>query len=184
MLYYTIKENMNTVINPKSGRKILIGSKTWKQLVNEKIIENNTTIEDNTLYESDKKSNLSVAKDIFSQKNLGNNKRAIISGNKVIKVNNKTTSAELSKHSAKSSAKVFSKIKKGEVEIPEDILNDDEALAEYLEKLIMAELVGGTKPVVLKKKQPPKKTFSKLPPPMTETEFETTEMESSESESE
>ena len=106
-------------------------------------------------------------------------------GNKVVKANRRLKSEELTRHSAKSSASVFTKIKNGEVDIPENVLNDDTMLSEYLENLILQQMIGG-KPFKSKSKQSMVKKKPKKYEPKTpiQTEIESTTAVESESESE
>jgi hypothetical protein len=170
---------MNYVTNPRSNRPVRIGSKTWKQLVTDKLIEGNLT----PLFESTDKTELKVAKKIMQRQDLGPRKKVIISNDKIVKANKTITGGELTKHTAQSAGSVFKKIRTGEIPIPED-MNDDE-LAIYLEKCVLAEVVGGSHKIEKPKRyrSPNKPKFQAIQPPTpTTTDVETTEVESDDEE--
>lgn len=171
---------MSYITNPLTNRPIRVGSKTWKQLVSEQLI-----IAETPLFESNDKQELKVAKKIVSRQNLGPRKIPIISNNKIIKANKKMTGVELTTHTAKSASKVFRKIQNGDIELPENM--DDDQLSTYLEKCILAEVVGGHHKIEKPKRfRSPNKAKYKIEP--IESEVDTTancsENDSSESESE
>ena len=173
---------MSYIINPKSGRTIRVGSKTWKQLVSDQLIEGDIT----PIYESTDKEELKVAKKILKRQSLGPRKMHIIAGNKIIEVNKRITSSEMTNHAVKSAGAVFKKIRTGEIDIPEEM--DDDQLAKYLEKCVMAECVGGEhkieKPKPKRKRAPNKPKFqvqTPLPTDAETTEQETTAFEDSSS---
>jgi hypothetical protein len=170
---------MSFVTNPLTNRAVRIGGKAYKQLVAKKLIEDhpNSTV----AFQSDEKSELELAKKIMISQKLYPDKDISIRGDKLIKSNKKVSGKEMTARTAKAGSSVFSKIKNNQIDIPNDVLDDEEKLAGYLEQLILQETVNPTQPpkkILPIRKQAPKKRFKKLPMPETETEFnETTEFE-------
>ena len=165
-----------TIVNPETGRKIKVGSRIWQDLINRQILDDEPQ-EDKTLYESSNKQKLEVAKDIFKAQNLGRRKVARIQGGRVVKANKRINNEETTRHSAKSASRLFNKIKNGDVDIPHHLLENDDKLAAYLEKMILHEMIGGEMPGRKVRKPTTKKGAPKyklLPKPDTTTEFETT----------
>jgi hypothetical protein len=80
---------------------------------------------------------------------------------------------ELVKQTSKNAMNVMRKIKKGEIELPDD-LDDDEKLSNYIQQCLLLEMIKKDKPGK-QAERPAKKKKPKPPPPSSE---ECTESES------
>jgi hypothetical protein len=151
---------MDYIKSPITNRMVKIGSRAYKHLVAEKMIQHEADCE--TLYESENKDELKVAKKMLTKQGIGRRKVPQIRGNKVVACRASITPTDMTKHTARSATKVFNKIKSGDLELPDDM--DDAQLTQFLEQCILSETIGGDMTVTKKKKPvklPPKKNIGR-----------------------
>ena len=167
---------METVINPKTNRPIIVGGKVWRKLVKENMIQNSNYKDPRELGEipqDESKANARIAElneelpdSEFVARGSGRYK------DKLVKKQRKIKKADAVAYTSKIASKIVSENKDNMAGY------DSEELELELEKLILAEMTAGRQPA----KQPRKKLIPRVDANLYEEVSEAPSEEFSESE--
>ena len=170
----TVPEKGSLIVNPRTGRGVKVGGKTWRRLVKDGLIENNYR-DPKELYEIKKDDDVEQKKEeldkvlprgTHSARGRGKHK------GKIVKVRNKLKADEVSKYTAKMASLAV----RNNINVLAEMDNDEIEL--QLEKLILQEMLK--KPSLKRQKTKAGKYRTKQP---VKSESEESEIEESESES-
>jgi hypothetical protein len=137
------------ITNPKTGRAVKVGSNVWRRLIKEGVLaQDKKSIKDNTntLFECDENAgedDVKLAKDVLRENNIENEEYTpVIRGKKIVKQRKKITNEETARMTARASRNLIKKINNCEIDIPTEIMHDDDSFNEWIEALIFQEMLN------------------------------------------
>ncbi len=172
------KDESQYCINPRTGRRLKIGNRTWQKLVKDGYINRGDYQAPNTIYEIDeedyeddpknsREDNMREAlyeekEKLMEKGGFPEGKHPVIKRNKIVYQQDKLTNEESSRQTASAAMDVIDDIQNSEVEVPADMSREE--AREYLQGLIFKRMLSRGKKFKNTKLAPTRRVLSKPPP--------------------